>query len=289
MHTAGIFVIGRSLLLFMHTCPVTEFAAFKYGKFLLPPRFLTALSVPTVPTREQLLSLSHISIKMLSYSYHDADTIFPVSFILTASSFRAPCLFLLDRNGPNVSSRSRRTIYIQTNPRNAPLYSALFPLDLLGFRTKTIFCNENSNFPYYFQLCHRLYLLLQISSVICPYGFWNTIFQDKYSVIHFCLNPVYMKKERLHTLRVPYTVFLYPPFDSFISTAPATAFPLFSDTSFPSSLSYESGPGYAHPHWQGGRKSHPPARRPACGSHLFPSSSLPPVCLICTVQTSLPP
>ena len=27
--------------------------AFKYGKFLLPPRFLTALSVPKVPTRVQ--------------------------------------------------------------------------------------------------------------------------------------------------------------------------------------------------------------------------------------------
>ena len=54
MHTAErFFVIGRSLLLFMHTCPVTEFAVFKYGKFLLPPRFLTALSVPKVPTREQ--------------------------------------------------------------------------------------------------------------------------------------------------------------------------------------------------------------------------------------------
>ena len=141
MHTAErFFVIGRSLLLFMHTCPVTEFAAFKYGKFLLPPRFLTALSVPTVPTREQLLSLSHISIKnAFSYPYHDADTIFPVSFIFTASSFRAPCLFLLDRNDPNVSSRSRRIIYIQTNPRNDPLYSTLFPLDLLGFRTKKLY------------------------------------------------------------------------------------------------------------------------------------------------------
>ena len=139
MHTAErFFVIGRSLLLFMHTCPVTEFAAFKYGKFLLPPRFLTALSVPTVPTRQQLLSLSHISIKnAFSYSYHDADTIFPVSFIFTASSFRAPCLFLLDRKtvlmfhpGPAALS-----IY-EPNPRNAPLYSTLFPLDLLGFRTK---------------------------------------------------------------------------------------------------------------------------------------------------------
>ena len=114
--------------------------AFKYGKFLLPPRFLTALSIPKVPTREQLLSLSHISIKnAFSYSYHDADTIFPVSFIFTASSFRAPCLFLLDRNDPNVSSRSRRIIYIQTNPRNDPLYSTLFPLDLLGFRTKKLY------------------------------------------------------------------------------------------------------------------------------------------------------
>ena len=45
MHTAErFFVIGRSLLLFMHTCPVTEFAAFKYGKFLLPPRFLTGMN-----------------------------------------------------------------------------------------------------------------------------------------------------------------------------------------------------------------------------------------------------
>ena len=34
MHTAErFFVIGRSLLLFMRTCPVTEFAVFKYGKF----------------------------------------------------------------------------------------------------------------------------------------------------------------------------------------------------------------------------------------------------------------
>ena len=55
MHTAErFFVIGRSLLLFTHTCPVTEFAAFKYGKFLLPPRFLTALSVPKVPTHEPM-------------------------------------------------------------------------------------------------------------------------------------------------------------------------------------------------------------------------------------------
>ena len=115
--------------------------AFKYGKFLLPPRFLTALSVPKVPTRQQLLSPSHISIKIaFSYSCHDADTIFPISFIFTASSFRAPCLFLLDRKtvlmfhpGPAALS-----IYKQ-NPRNAPLYSTLFPLDLLGFRTKKLY------------------------------------------------------------------------------------------------------------------------------------------------------
>ena len=30
--------------------------AFKYGKFLLPPRFLTALSVPKVPPREHTVS-----------------------------------------------------------------------------------------------------------------------------------------------------------------------------------------------------------------------------------------
>ena len=35
------------------SCPVTEFAAFKYGKFLLPPRFLTVLSVPKMPARKQ--------------------------------------------------------------------------------------------------------------------------------------------------------------------------------------------------------------------------------------------
>ena len=47
---------GNNMLLYTHTCPVTEFAVashLKYGKFLLPPRFLTALSVPKVPTREQ--------------------------------------------------------------------------------------------------------------------------------------------------------------------------------------------------------------------------------------------
>ncbi|WP_288742518.1 hypothetical protein, partial [uncultured Clostridium sp.] len=31
---------------------------FQYGKFLLPPRFLTALSVPKVPTREPVTSIS---------------------------------------------------------------------------------------------------------------------------------------------------------------------------------------------------------------------------------------
>ena len=148
-----------------------------------------------------------------------------------------------------------------------------------AFAQKTIFCNENSNFPYYFQLCHRLYPLLQISSVICLIRLLEHNLPGQIFNHTFLFKPRLYEKERLHTLRVPYTVFLYPPFDCFISTAPATAFPLFSDTSFPSSLSYESGPGYAHPHWQGGRKSHPPARRPACGS----------VCLICTVQTSLPP
>ena len=34
--------------------------AFKYGKFLLPPRFLTALSVPKVLTREQYFQIDKI-------------------------------------------------------------------------------------------------------------------------------------------------------------------------------------------------------------------------------------
>ena len=130
MHTAErFFVIGRSLLLFMHTCPVTEFAAFKYGKFLLPPRFLTALSVPTVPTREQLLSLSHISIKIaFSYSYHDADTIFQyLSYSQRHPSVRLVCFFLIGTVLMFHPGPAALSIYKQT-PRNAPLYSALFPL-----------------------------------------------------------------------------------------------------------------------------------------------------------------
>ena len=35
-------------------------SAFKYGKFLLPPRFLTALSVPKVPTRELYLPVPYM-------------------------------------------------------------------------------------------------------------------------------------------------------------------------------------------------------------------------------------
>ena len=141
MHTAErFFVIGRSLLLFMHTCPVTEFAVFKYGKFLLPPRFLTALSVPTVPTREQLLSLSHISIKIaFSYSYHDADTIFQyLSYSQRHPSVRLVCFFLIGTVLMFHPGPAALSIYKQ-NPRNDPLYSTLFPLDLLGFRTKKLY------------------------------------------------------------------------------------------------------------------------------------------------------
>ena len=141
MHTAErFFVIGRSLLLFMHTCPVTEFAVFKYGKFLLPPRFLTALSVPTVPTREQLLSLSHISIKIaFSYSYHDADTIFQyLSYSQRHPSVRLVCFFLIGTVLMFHPGPAALSIYKQ-NPRNDPLYSALFPLDPLGFRTKKLY------------------------------------------------------------------------------------------------------------------------------------------------------
>ena len=140
-----------------------------------------------------------------------------------------------------------------------------------------------------FQLCQHLAPPLPIPFVICLIRLLEHNLPGQIFSHIFLFKPCLYEKERLHTLRVPYTVFLYPSFDCFISTAPATVFPLISDTSFPSFPSYESGPGYAHPHWQGGRKSHSPARLPAYGSRLFPSSSLPPVCPICTVQTSLPP
>ena len=141
MHTAErFFVIGRSLLLFMHTCPVTEFAAFKYGKFLLSPRFLTALSVPTVPTREQLLSLSHISIKMLFHTHIMMQIPFfqYLSYSQRHPSVRLVCFFLIGTVLMFHPGPAALSIY-EPNPRNAPLYSTLFPLDLLGFRTKKIY------------------------------------------------------------------------------------------------------------------------------------------------------
>ena len=141
MHTAERFFRHRTKLITVHAYVpsngICRGFAFKYGKFLLPPRFLTALSVSKVPPRQQLLSLSHISIKIaFSYSYHDADTIFQyLSYSQRHPSVRLVCFFLIGtvlmfHPGPAVLS-----IYKQ-NPRNAPLYSALFPLDLLGFRTK---------------------------------------------------------------------------------------------------------------------------------------------------------
>ena len=60
----GIMYISFAIYFLPLQAPVTVHAyvpsngicrgfAFKYGKFLLPPRFLTALSVPKVPTRVQ--------------------------------------------------------------------------------------------------------------------------------------------------------------------------------------------------------------------------------------------
>ena len=174
MHTAErFFVIGRSLLLFTHTCPITGFAVASHlntANSCCHRVFLRHFRFRKCYPRTVTLSFPHLHEIPFSYSYHDADTIFPVSFIFTASSFRAPCLLLLDRNGPNVSSRSRRTIYIQTKPPECSSLFYIIPTRSPRFAQKTIFCNENSNFinfPYYFQLCHRLYPLLQISSVIC--------------------------------------------------------------------------------------------------------------------------
>ena len=141
MHTAERFFRHSTKLITVHAYVPSDGIcrgfAFKYGKFLLPPRFLTALSVPTVPTREQLLSLSHISIKIaFSYSYHDADTIFQyLSYSQRHPSVRLVCFFLIGTVLMFHPGPAALSIYKQ-NPRNAPLYSTLFPLDLLGFRTK---------------------------------------------------------------------------------------------------------------------------------------------------------
>ena len=84
-----------------------------------------------------------------------------------------------------------------------------------AFAQKTIFCNENSNFinfPYYFQLCHRLYPLLQISSVIYLIRLLEHNLPEQIFSHTFLFKPRLYEKERLHILRVPYTVFLYPPF-----------------------------------------------------------------------------
>ena len=90
MHTAErFFVIGRSLLLFTHTCPVTEFAAF---------------------------------FQYLSYSQRHP-------------SVRLVCFFLIGTVLMCHPGPAALSIYKQ-NPRNAPLYSTLFPLYRLGFRTK---------------------------------------------------------------------------------------------------------------------------------------------------------
>ena len=68
--------------------------AFKYGKFLLPPRFLTALSVPKVPTRKQYqvnkIPCLHVFIQQLSVSKppvtkHNLIPSFPISATARAS------------------------------------------------------------------------------------------------------------------------------------------------------------------------------------------------------------
>lgn len=67
-----------------------------------------------------------------------------------------------------------------------------------AFAQKTIFCNENSNFinfPYYFQLCHRLYLLLQISSAICLIRLPEHNLPGQIFSHTFLFNPAYIKKK----------------------------------------------------------------------------------------------
>ena len=142
MHTAErFFVIDRTKLITVHAYVpsngICRGFAFKYGKFLLPPRFLTALSVPKVPTREHLLSLSHISIKLLFHTHTMMQIPFfqYLSYSQRHPSVRLVCFFLIGTVLMCHPGPAALSIYKQ-NPRNAPLYSTLFPLDLLGFRTK---------------------------------------------------------------------------------------------------------------------------------------------------------
>ncbi|WP_273394212.1 hypothetical protein, partial [Clostridium sp. AF02-29] len=60
--------------------------AFKYGKFLLPPRFLTALSVPKVPTREQYQNFTFPLLFFLP--------IFPFSSIIMILVHFGTCFFI---------------------------------------------------------------------------------------------------------------------------------------------------------------------------------------------------
>ena len=57
MHTVELFFRHRTKLITVHAYVpsngICRGFAFKYGKFLLPPRFLTALLEPKVPPREQ--------------------------------------------------------------------------------------------------------------------------------------------------------------------------------------------------------------------------------------------
>ena len=104
MHTVErFFVIGRSLLLFTHTCPVTEFAVASHLNTMLQLAFF----------------------QYLSYSQRHPSVRFVCFFLIGT--------VLMFHPGPAALS-----IYKQ-NLRNAPLYSALFPLDLLGFRTKKLY------------------------------------------------------------------------------------------------------------------------------------------------------
>ena len=65
MHTAErFFVIGRSLLLFMHTCPVTEFAAFLH-RFPFFPNF----SLLFFPPNAIMCSIFNLFIKKMNANH----------------------------------------------------------------------------------------------------------------------------------------------------------------------------------------------------------------------------
>ena len=77
-----------------------------------------------------MLFHTHIMMQIPFFQY--------LSYSQRHPSVRLVCFFLIGTVLMFHPGPAALSIY-EPNPRNAPLYSTLFPLDLLGFRTKKIY------------------------------------------------------------------------------------------------------------------------------------------------------